>query len=145
CAGSTELRALPGGPTAGRRTAGRRTAGRRTARAGLVERERQLVIRAPDPDVAALRELAEQQLVGERTLDLVLDHPAQRARAVHRVVALARQVVARRLVERQLHLAVGELRAELGDELVDDLSHHALVQRREVDLGVEPVAELRRE
>src|SRR6185437_8183263 len=53
--------------------------------------EAQVLARALDPDGVALVEVPFQQLEGDRVLQLALDHPLERARAVDRVVALGRQ------------------------------------------------------
>src|SRR5687767_962497 len=44
-----------------------------------------------DLDLAAMDQFAEQQFLGERLLDLLLDEPAHRTRAVELVVAAAGQ------------------------------------------------------
>src|SRR3954453_9050575 len=45
--------------------------------------------------VAPLGELAEQYLLGERLLDVLLNHAAERARTEQRIVALRREPAAR--------------------------------------------------
>ena len=65
------------------------------------ELERELRAVVIDDDVAAVFELAEQELVAERALDLVLDQAGERARAEVRVVALLREVAAARVGERR--------------------------------------------
>src|SRR6478609_6712170 len=95
--------------------------------------------------VAAVLELAEQELVTERLLDLVLDQSAEGTCAVRFVVALLRQVGAGGLGELDGDLALCELVAELSDELVHHAAHYRRRQRIEGDTCVEPIAELRAE
>ena len=57
--------------------------------------ERRAVSLHANRDGAAVFEPPEQDLVGERVADLGLNHPRERPRAEHRVVALARQPRAR--------------------------------------------------
>src|SRR3546814_8345389 len=71
-------------------------------------------------DLAAVDELAEEQFLGERLLDLFLDQPAHRARALELVIALRRQPLTRRIVELDMDVAVGELQFEVEDESVED-------------------------
>ena len=61
----------------------------------FLEGEGQLVVvrRCRDPDDAALGQLAEQQLLGERLLDVLLDDAGERPGAEQRVVALLGQPV----------------------------------------------------
>src|SRR5882724_4299189 len=66
----------------------RRQLGVRFVGRGLAERligEGQLAVLDVDADHAALLQLAEQQLLGERLLDVLLDHPGERPGAVQRV------------------------------------------------------------
>src|SRR6185437_6590318 len=119
--------------------------GRRRARRRLDERESQLVALAGDADDAALGQLAEQQLLGERLLDVLLDDAGQRTRAEQTIVALLREPFPRTLVELDGDVAIGKLLLELQDELVDDAADGIRRQRGEGHDGVEPVTELRRE
>src|ERR1700674_1881211 len=70
--------------------------------------EEKLVGAAGDPDACAIRNLARQNLVGERILHLALDDPLQRPRAVNRIVALLGKPDPRRLVEIEPDLAILE-------------------------------------
>ena len=90
-------------------------------------------------------QLAEQHLVGERLLDVLLDHARHRPRAHLLVVAVVDQPL--RGVVRQLDgdVAVGELRLELEHELLHHQRDHLAGEVREGDDRVEPVAEFRRE
>ena len=114
-------------------------------RAGRLDLQHDLVVLHHDLHDAALGELAEQQLLGQRLLDVLLDHPAERARAHLVVVALVGQPLGRLGRQLDLDVAVHQLRLELQHELLDHLQDHLLRQRREADHRVEPVAELRRE
>src|SRR5581483_11599064 len=120
--------------------AGRGGLERRMARVDDVEDE--TVVLLVDLDLAAGLELAEEDLVGERPLDLVLDQPRHRARAEDRVVALARQPLARARRDRERDALLGELIVHFLDELVDDVENHLEAQRIEGDDRVEAVAEL---
>ena len=93
----------------------------------------------------ALRQLAEQELVGERLLDLLLDQPRQRPGAVGRIVAVLGEPGPRRRAQPDGDVAVGELLLKLDDEFVDHPLDDRRRERGEADRGVEAVAELRRE
>ena len=81
-----------------------------------------LVLDQHDTDVAAALQLAEQHLVGQRLLDVLLDHARHRPRAHLLIVAMADQPGLRRFRQFDGDVAVGELRLELQHELLD---HHA--------------------
>ncbi len=82
---------------------------------------------------AAVDQPAEQQLVGQRTPDRVLDQALHRPRAHQRVEALLRQVLAQRVGEGDLDLLLGQLAFELQQELVDHAQDDVLVERTEAD------------
>ena len=107
--------------------------------------EEELVGAAGDPHPGAVRDLAGQDLVGQRVLHLALDDALQRPRAVDRVVALVGQPGARRLVEVERDLAILEQLLQPRELDVDDLRHVAPLQAVEQDDVVEPVEELRPE
>src|SRR5690242_8847222 len=98
-----------------------------------------------DGDLAAVRELAEEQLVGERAAYGVLDEPRHRPRAHERIEAAPGEVLAQRIGEHRLDLLLLELRLELHQEFVHHAQDHLVVERAERDRGVEPVPELGRE
>ena len=104
-----------------------------------------LVLDQNDTHMAAGLELAEQHLVGQRLLDVLLDDAGHRPRAHLLVIAVVDQPV--RGFVRQLDgdIAVGELRLELQHELLHHLGDDLLREMREGDDRVEPVAEFRRE
>src|SRR6185437_15952465 len=81
---------------------GRRGTGRR-----LLEAEDELVrlLVERDLDDAALDELAEEQLLGQRLLHMLLDDAAQRPCAEKLVVAFDAEPLARLVVEDDLHIA----------------------------------------
>ena len=119
---------------------------RRLASGVFLEHELHLLVVADvDRHLAAGDELAEQQLVGERLADRVLDEPRHRPRAHLRIEALLRQVLLERRRERGVDLLLVQLVLELEQELVDDAQDDVVVERAERDRRVEPVAELRRE
>ena len=107
-----------------------------------VELETLAIVADADLDRAAHRELAEQQFLGERPLDLFLDEPRHGARTHLRVVALLGQPATRIIVEQDRHALLLELRLDLDDELVDHALDDRHVERRELDDGVDAVAEL---
>src|SRR5690242_5276945 len=71
-----------------------------------------------DADDAALGERAEQQFLGERLFDVLLDDPAERARTEQWVVALLGQPIAGRRIELDHDVAVGQLLLKLQYKLV---------------------------
>ena len=112
----------------------------------LLEHELHLVVVVDvDRHLAAADQPAEQQLVGERLADRVLDQPRHRPRAHLRIEALLREELLELRRERRLDLLLVQLVLELEQELVDDLQDDLVVELRERDRRVEPVAELRRE
>src|SRR5882672_12069231 len=114
-------------------------------RRSLAEREVELVANPCDTHDTALGEASEQQFLGERLLDVLLDDAAERPRAEQRIVAALGEPFARLGTELDGDVAVGELLLELEDELVDDAPNGFRRQRLERDDGIEPIAELRRE
>ena len=104
--------------------------------------QRELLVLHFHPDLAAALELAEQDLVGERLLQLGLDQPRHRPRAELRVEAVLGEPVARLGRQLERHLLLDELRRQLADQLVDDLADDLGRQRVERDPRVEAVAEL---
>src|SRR5688500_14586448 len=66
---------------------------------GRNDLEARRIVLDPDLDLAAIGELAEQQLLGERLLDLLLDQTAHRSRTVELVVAAIGQPFAGVVVE----------------------------------------------
>ena len=95
--------------------------------------------------MAAALELAEQHLVGQRLLDVLLDHARHRPRAHLLVIAVLDQPGLGGLGQLDGDVAVGELRLELQHELLDHHADHVGIEMRERHDGIEPVAELRRE
>src|SRR5262249_32778182 len=87
----------------------------------ILERELAVVaspLNAQPPDAAVL-ELAEQQLIGQRFLDVLLNHARQGAGAEFLVIPRLRQPLGGVLRELDGDAAVGELRLELEYELLD--------------------------
>ena len=98
-----------------------------------------------DPHVAAALETSEQHFVGERLLDVLLDHPRHRPGTHKLVVAVGDQPFGGFVGQLDGDVAVGELRFELQHEFLDHHGDDLGRQMREGDDGVEPVAEFRRE
>src|SRR5688572_26991569 len=112
----------------------------------LLELEQDLVGLADvDRHLAAVLELAEKKLVGERPADGVLDKPRHRPRPHEGIEALLRQVLLEHLGEDRLDLLLGELLVELHQELLHHAHDDVVVERAERDDRVQPVAELGRE
>ena len=112
----------------------------------FLEHEPDLVVVVDvDRHLAAADEAAEQQLVGERLADRVLDQARHRPRAHLRIEALLREELLQLRRERRLDLLLVQLGLELEQELVDDLQDDVVVELRERDRRVEAIAELRRE
>src|SRR5262249_19582490 len=112
--------------------------------ADLVE-ARALVLDDDDADMSAALEPAEQHFVSERLLDVLLDHARHRPRTHLLVIAVLDQPGLGRIRQLDRHVAVGELRLELEDELLDDHADHVGIEVRERNDGIETVAEFRRE
>ena len=91
-----------------------------------------------DPDVTAVLELAEQELLGERTLDVLLNDACHRPRAHALVVALRGDPVPRRRLELDRDVVLLELRLELEHELVDDARDRFVVERLELNVLLAP-------
>ena len=90
-------------------------------------------------------QLTEQQFVGQRPTNRVLDQTLHRPRAHQRIETLLGRVQAQCVGESDLDLLLGQLALELEQELVDEAQNDVLVQRLEAHHGVQPVAELGRE
>src|SRR5262245_54739739 len=71
-------------------------------------------------DFPAVRELSEQQLVGERAPDRVLDEARHRPCAHERIESSLGEVLAQRVGEHRFDLLLLQLGLELHQELVDD-------------------------
>ena len=87
-------------------------------------------------------EAAQQQRLGERVLDHVLDHAAQRPRAVVDVVAELDDVVLGLLGDLRLDLLGAQLLAHARQQQVHDLADLLDLQRAEDDERVDAVEEL---
>src|SRR5882672_5310389 len=95
-----------------------------------------------DGDLAAVGELAEEQLVGERAADRVLDEPRHRPRAHERIEAAFGEMLAQLVGEYRVNLLLVQLRLELHQELVDHAQDDVVVERAERDGRVQTVPEL---
>src|SRR5882762_10146945 len=78
-----------------------------------------LVLADIDGYPAAVLEPPEQQLIGQRSPDRVLDEARHRPRTHQRIEAFLRQVLLQGLGELRFHLLLRELLVELHQELVD--------------------------
>src|SRR5437879_8234193 len=100
------------------------------------------VLRNRHAHVAAARQAAEQQLLRQRPLDVLLDGARHRPGAHLRVVAFLCDPAPRGVVERDGDALLLELHLHFNDELV----HHALdgdrIERCKLDDRIEAVAEL---
>ena len=88
----------------------------------LIVREGELVLvgfarHADDP---ALRQLPEQELLGERLFDVLLDDARERTCAEQRVIAFGGEPIACARIELDRDVTVRELLLELQHELIDD-------------------------
>src|SRR5207244_4328669 len=101
-----------------------------------------LVVADVDGYSAAVLEPPEQQLVGQRSPDRVLDEPRHGPRTHQRIEALLRQVLLQALAELRLDLLLRKLLVELHQELVDHPHDDFVVERTERDDRVQAVAEL---
>ena len=95
--------------------------------------------------MAAFGQVAEQQLLGQRTLDVLLNHAGHWAGAHGLVVALLRNPLPSRGLELDSNVVLVELRLELEDQLVDDAGNGTFVQRLELDDRIQAITELGRE
>jgi hypothetical protein len=90
-------------------------------------------------------QLAVEDLLRQRVLDLALDGPAQRPGTQHRVEPAVRQQLLGVLRDLQRHVLVRQLALHAGDHEVDDLDDLVLGQLVEHDDVVDAVEELRPE
>src|SRR5262249_50695966 len=114
----------------------------RTGRARRSEPKHDLVPFGVELDLAALLELAEEQLVAERALHLVLDQPIERSGAEIGVVSLGCQVIEGAIGEANSDVRFGEVRFQLADEFAHDALHDRGIERSELHATVEPVSKL---
>src|SRR5690606_27070782 len=94
-------------------------------------------------DLVAARELAHQDLLRERILEVTLDRPAERTSTEALVVAVVDEVLDRRIRQLELQLLLLEPALDLREEDMNDLADLLLRQRMEDDDVVQPVQELR--
>ena len=87
-------------------------------------------------------QLAEQQLLGQRPLDVLLDHARHGPRAHLRVVALLRDPAPRGLIDVEHHALGLQLRLHLDQQLVDHALDGRRIERRELDDRIQAIAEL---
>src|SRR5260221_8476019 len=96
-------------------------------------------------DLAAVGELAEEQLVGEGAADRVLDEARHGTRPHERIEAALGEVFAQGVGEYRLDLLLLKLRLQLHQELVPHAQDDVLVERAERNRRVQPVPEFGRE
>src|SRR3546814_18321515 len=87
---------------------------------GAGDLERQFVVLQMDAHLAAMDQLSEQQFLGQRLLDLLLDQAAPRARAVPPVIALVGYPRLRLVGPGATPPAPGALQLTLQPDLVDN-------------------------
>src|SRR5271157_5775895 len=112
---------------------------------GRLDLEDEPLLRVPrhvDPDGAAPRELAEEQLLGEPVLELCLDHAPERPRAEERAETLLRQKAAGGGGEYELDLPTLQFAIHFGHELVHHPGHHLRPKPFEAHDFVKSIAEL---
>src|SRR5258708_14084498 len=95
-----------------------------------------------DLDLVALGEVADQDLLGERVLDIALDGPLERPGAEVLVVAVLDQEIARRIGQLERELFVGEPAGQLLQHDPDDLRDVFARERVEYDHAGQPVQEI---
>ena len=95
--------------------------------------------------MAAAHQLAEQDLVGQRLLDVFLDDPGQGTGAVELVIAVLGQPVGGFFREFNRDMTIRQLGFQLHDELLHHAADDVGRQGLEGDDGVQTVAEFRRE
>src|SRR5690606_8493482 len=84
-------------------------------------------------------------LVADRTADLFLDEPGERAGAVFGIQRVLREPHDRLFAQLDLDIARGEQETKVVDGAENDVTHHPGRQRIEGDPGIKTVSELRRE
>src|SRR4051794_808676 len=109
---------------------------------GVAPGDDELVVLGVDGDRRPVADVASDQRPRDARLDLALDEAPQRARAVHRVVALARDERARRLGDLEREPPVAKAGADAGELQVDDLLDLLQGERLEEDDLVDAVEEL---
>src|SRR5260370_37401238 len=102
-------------------------------RGSLAIGEREFVVGDINVDLAALREFAEENLVGEYARDLILNETVERTRAEARVVPVLGEPFFRHRGNFQLDLVGLEPVRQFAKELVDDAFDDNGAQRREFD------------
>src|SRR5260370_14506101 len=113
-------------------------------RGSLAIGEREFVVGDINVDLAALREFAEENLVGEYARDLILNETVERTRAEARVVTVLGEPFFRHRGNFQLDLVGLEPVRQFAKELVDDAFDDNGAQRREFDYRGEAGSGLRR-
>ncbi len=101
--------------------------------------------RDDNPHRSAVFQPSEQDFIGERCLDGLLDDARHRPRPHLLVIAMFDQPAARFVGEFDRDIAIGELGLELHDEFVDNLDDDLSRQMPECHNRIETVAEFRRE
>src|SRR5258706_5646333 len=94
-------------------------------------------------ELLAVGELAEEQLVGDRDANPVIDESRHRAGAHERIEAVLGEVFAQRVGEYRIDFFLMQLRLELHQELVHHAQDDVMIERSERYGRVEAVAELR--
>jgi len=91
--------------------------------------------------VAAVYQLAEQEFLGQRTLDELLNDARHRPRTHLRIVAALGDPAPCRFVDGNRNALLLELRLRLDQDLVDHALDGVLIQAAELDDGIQAVAD----
>src|SRR6266481_6534148 len=108
-------------------------------------REGELAVVRRDTDAVPGHELSLQDLLRQGILDLLLDGALQRPCAIHRIEAGLPEQVAGAVLEREIHVALGQALAQVKQLDVDDCADLACAEWMEDHDVVDAVAELRPE
>ena len=87
-------------------------------------------------------QLTKENLLSQRTLDLVLDQTGHRPCAHQRVITTRCQPATRRIRHLELHVLVFQLRLQFGKELVHHVLDNLVAEATKLDNGVQAVTEL---
>src|SRR5206468_12287976 len=95
--------------------------------------EREPLLAGRDYDPVAVLHMTGEDLVGERILHRLLDHPLERTRAIGRVPAFLGEPLARRRLEHDRDLAILQELAQPRHLDIDDLAHLVALETMEQD------------
>ena len=90
-----------------------------------------------------MHQIAKQQLIGQRLLDVFLDHAGQWTSAEMLIIALFNQPFTGSVIQLDRNIAIFKLHFKLHDKFVDNFRDHRWLQPGERNDRVQPVAEFR--